>query len=205
MANDGVNGGGQASSTGAASPEVGNLREYQELWFSLRKRDWMSVVLVPADPGGSAANIGKALADIGSRLSEIPVTAISASSMGYDSAFALADLQQHVVRDWRSHVEPTPAIDVTGRVISHHSPAAKPEDEPPVRSGGKTETLAAAPTARLINAIPPVISEPLGLAAAHSADAIVIVVEVGRTRLADARRTVELIGRERIAGCFIVR
>lgn len=203
MPNSVANGVAQEPGPGAASPLAGELRQYQELWFALRKRDWMSVVLVPADPGASAADIGKALADIGSRLSEIPVTAISVSSMGYDSAFALADLQHHVVRDWRSQVDHTPLINVTGKVVARGEPATRDEVRP--APPDRTETLAVAPAARLVITIPPVVSEPLGLAAAHAADATILVVEVGRTRLADARRTVELIGRERIAGCFVLR
>jgi hypothetical protein len=200
MANDGGSEGGRAG-----SPDAKTLREYQELWFALAKREWMSVVLVPAHPGGSAAEIGKLLAEIGTRLSEIPVTAIAVSSMGYDSAFALSDLQQHVDRDWRTRSDRTPVINVTGKVVSEDEPADAERAAATPRNGGSAEALTIPPAAKLIIAIPAVVSEPLGLAAAHSADAVILTVEMGRTRIADARRTVELIGRERIAGCFIVR
>jgi len=33
---------------------------------------------------------------------------------------------------------------------------------------------------------------------------VVLCIERGRTRLADVRRTVELVGRDRIGGCFLV-
>ncbi len=199
MANGGVNGGGPAG-----GPDATDLRQYQELWFALAKREWMSVVLVPADPGGSAASIGKKLAEVGTRLSEIPVTAISVATRGYDSAFALADLQQHVDRDWRSHVDRTPVVKVTGKVTRGDAADDAAPGGPVARPAASTE-LAVAPAARLFIAIPAVVSEPLGLAAAQSADAIILTVEMGRTRLADARRTVELLGRARIAGCFVVR
>lgn len=193
MANDGS----QASGADAG------LRQYQELWFALAKREWMSVVLVPADPEGSAAGIGKRLAEIGTRLSEMQVTAISVNSMGYDSAFALSDLQQHVDRESRARPDRTPLINVTGRVVSaSEANAAKGGAAP---RNGNTDALALAPAARLIIAIPAIVAEPLGLATTQRADAIVLTVEMGRTRIADARRTVELIGRERIAGCFVVR
>jgi len=58
---------------------------------------------------------------------------------------------------------------------------------------------------KVIVAIQPVVVEPLGLAVTQAADVVVLCVEVGRTRLASARRTIELVGRERIAGCFLVR
>jgi len=64
--------------------------------------------------------------------------------------------------------------------------------------------LATASTGQVIVAIQPVIAEPLGLAVTEAADAAVVCVEVGHTRLAAARRTIELIGRARIAGCLVV-
>ncbi len=63
--------------------------------------------------------------------------------------------------------------------------------------------LAIAPAGKVIVAVQPVIVEPLGLAVAQSADAVVLCLELGRTRLGAARRTVELVGRERIAGCLL--
>jgi hypothetical protein len=53
-------------------------------------------------------------------------------------------------------------------------------------------------------AISSVITEPLGLGATAAADAVIVCIERGRTRLADARRTIELVGRDRIAGCYLV-
>ena len=60
-------------------------------------------------------------------------------------------------------------------------------------------------TGRFIAALQPVISEPLGLATATGADAVVLCIEVGKTRLDAARRTIELIGRDRVSGCLLVR
>lgn len=66
------------------------------------------------------------------------------------------------------------------------------------------DRLATAPSGQVIVAIQPVIAEPLGLAATEGADLAVVCVEVGHTRLTAARRTIELIGRERTAGCLVV-
>jgi len=60
------------------------------------------------------------------------------------------------------------------------------------------------PSARLIISIPAVIQEPLGLAATLEADAVVITVRMRRTKLPNARRTIELVGREREAGCYLM-
>jgi len=61
-----------------------------------------------------------------------------------------------------------------------------------------------APHGRVIVAIPPVVSEPLGIAVTDAADAVVLCVEKGRTRTPSARRTIDMIGRERIVGCVLV-
>jgi hypothetical protein len=186
-----------------ASCEDGSLSAYQELWFALSEREWTSVVLVPADPGASAASVGNALAEIGTRLSEIPVTAISVSSVGYESAFALADLQQHVERARRA-AEQSPVINVTPTEVGE-TVEGEDDNHPADTVPGDRLALGTAGTARLVISIPAVVAEPLGLAATQVADAIVLTIEMGRTKIADARRTIELIGRERIAGCFLVR
>jgi hypothetical protein len=64
---------------------------------------------------------------------------------------------------------------------------------------------AASAAERVIVAVRPVVAEPLGVTVALAADAAVVVAELGRTRLADIRRTVELLGRERLAGCVLLR
>ena len=70
--------------------------------------------------------------------------------------------------------------------------------------GDEAEAVVVSSAARLIIAIPPVITEPLGLATTSGADLVMICVELGRTRLEDARRTLQLIGRERVAGCLLL-
>jgi len=192
--------------------------QYQELWFSLGRRPWSSLVLVPADRGGSADEVANRLAEVGKRLSKSPVTAITARSLEYGTALALADLPSFVGARSQSSQGPWSAIEmppssldepgqdgppaaihVTSIQVAHGNglPAEHPEawdhDGPVVSSG-----------ARLIISIPPVVTQPLGLATAHAADLVVLCVEVGGTRLADARRTLELVGRERMAGCFLI-
>ena len=57
---------------------------------------------------------------------------------------------------------------------------------------------------RLLIAIPPVVTEPLGLAVTEVADAVVLCVERGASRLRFAERTVELVGRDRIIGALML-
>ncbi len=127
----------------------------------LTRRNWNSVVLVPADEGGSTASLARSLADVGRWLKDGSVTLfIMSDPLDYASATQI--------------VAPR-----TGQVRLELPPE------------------------RVIVAVQPVVVEPLGLAVSQSADAVILCIEMGRTRLAAARRTIELIGRERIAGCFL--
>jgi hypothetical protein len=57
---------------------------------------------------------------------------------------------------------------------------------------------------RLLIAIPPVVTEPLGLAVTQVADAVLLCVERGESRVRNAERTVELVGRDRIVGALML-
>jgi hypothetical protein len=190
---------GTAPHPGAGTQSERTRRSYEELWFALGRRRWKSVVLVPADEEGSTASAARSLAEIGQHLSEGPVTAITVSSLEYRSALALAELQEYVHREAGAPPEPAELVEVSASEV----PREQLEAKPPARA--RSEALAVSSAARLVIAIPPVVREPLGLNATQHADAIVISVELGRTRVADVRRTVELVGRERVAGCLLVR
>ena len=57
---------------------------------------------------------------------------------------------------------------------------------------------------RSIAILPPVVRNPLALKVATAADVMVICVEIGKTRLSAVRRTIELIGRDHVAGCVLI-
>lgn len=184
-------------------------REYLELWISLSRRDWGSVVLIPADRDGSTAEMASALAEVGQRLSYDPVTAITVSSLEYGSALALADLQQHLDRDrrGRAHASAPVPTEIMAAVAPGGAEKAEPGEQRDGQAGEvhRTEALLVLPPARVIISVPPVISEPLGLAAAQRADAVVLAVRMNRSRMAEVRRTIELVGRDHVMGCFIVQ
>lgn len=202
-------------------------RDYLELWINLARREWGSLVVIPADRDGSTAEIANALAEVGQRLSYGPVTAITVSSLEYGSALALADLQQHVERERRNwgHGAPTvtvapPATPATASGSTGDGipvpippatptpapgPAVEPPPEPPTAEANRSEALVVVPPARLIISVPPVVTEPLGLAAVEGADAVVLAVRMYRSRMIDVRRTISLLGRHRVTGCFLVR
>jgi hypothetical protein len=53
-------------------------------------------------------------------------------------------------------------------------------------------------------ALQPVVEEPLGVAIAHAADAVVLCMQMRKSRVASTRRTIELIGQDRIAGAILI-
>ncbi len=61
--------------------------------------------------------------------------------------------------------------------------------------------LASATRGRVIVALDPVVSNPAGLPVALAADAALLCVMLGKTEIASARRTVEMIGLDRFIGC----
>lgn len=189
---------------------VGSRNEYLELWINLARREWHSLVVIPADGHGSTAEIAQALAEIGQRLSFGPVTALTLSSLEYGSALALADLQQHIHRERERQIVPPgpvaaePAPDRPGPPPSATSTASGANAAADANGARKPDAIMLVPPARLIISVPPVISEPLGLTAAAEADAIVLAVRMNHTRIAEVRRTIQMVGRERIAGCFLV-
>ena len=169
-------------------------KEYQELWFSIARLHWASVVLVPCDRGGSAAEVATSLAMVGTQLRATPVTAIVAKHVDYASARALAELQP------RLHGAPAwpPAVEIDARPVSAASETGS-------REGHVPNATLMAPIGRAVIAIPSVMDEPLGVAVAQAADAVVLCIELGRTRVPSARRTIELIGGERVLGTVLVR
>jgi hypothetical protein len=176
---------GQTDRSAGARPPG---RSYQELWFTVAPRRWASLVIVPVDGASEASKIAIALADVGSRLSEAPVTAIVAQELDFASARALTSLQPRIENDGGADV-----VGLAGRGAS-----ASP--------GGPSSGPRVVPApARAIIAVRPVVDEVLGLAVAQSADAILLCLTLGRSRLPAVRRTLELVGRERVLGTVVLR
>ena len=166
-------------------------REFQELWFALARRDWRSVVLVPADAGESAAAAATSLAEVGRQLHELPVTLfIMANPLDYWPALqmvttASTDFGIIAPPTVENELDYASAVQIVANAASAEQSVMRPL------------------TGKVIVAVQPVVAEPLGLAVTQAADVAILCVKRGRTHLASARRTIELIGRERIAGCLL--
>ncbi len=133
-------------------------RQIQQLWFTLARKPWSSIAIVPVDAAVAADRIAKALAAVPKWLREDGVTLLTMSN-------------------------PLDYVAATEMVVHGL-----------LREGTRT-----------IVAVQPVLVEPLGLGVTQKADTIVLCVKKGCSRTSSVRRTIELVGRERITGCVLVR
>lgn len=191
-----------------------------DLWFALARFDWSCLVVAPAS-AGSADELAKSLADTGQHLSDHPVSAVTLKVLGPASVRALMGLVARFREGQQGATWPPPvSADLEKLLMEYVDEPEEPllEGEPvpewpkapagprPDGDGPRGERQAAVPlpSGKLIIAIPSVLTEPLGIAVARAADGVVLTVELGRTRLADAERSAELIGREHLVGTCVL-
>ena len=135
----------------------------QQLWFSLQRQPWASLVVVPADPETATMDFGRPLYEVG-RL-----------AMG--DRLRLLDARQVKLSDTAPLI-----LDMTG-ASSAPRPAGVQWSE------------------RVLVLLESVLSHPWGVSIALAADAAVLCVELGRTRMQAARDTISLLGAQRFLGC----
>ena len=58
---------------------------------------------------------------------------------------------------------------------------------------------------RTIIALDPVVTDPAGIPVALAADVALLCVELGRTKIPDAQKTLQLIGRDHFRGCILIK
>lgn len=198
--------------------ETDGPEDLLELWFALTRRRWSTLVIVPAHPNGNVEELARGLASVGKSLSYYPVSVLNLRVVDPQSVRGLASIAGHLrLKD------PVPTLQFEGapelRALAAHEeePArdrhgAGPRDRKrgaePDADGAEDVidlTTGKAPVGQLVISLPSVLTEPLGIAVARAADAVVLAVEMGRTRLADARKTLEAIGRENVIGTCVVR
>ncbi len=161
-------------------------RELQELWFATRRREWKSLVVVPAAPGTSVLHIAKALGEVGGAIRMSPVRVVNAEGMDLDQIATLV-------------------LDLSDDIAPEVPPEPKGSTWTSGSGGWDGPAGRGAPASRAtIIAIEAVAENPLILPLALAADAVLLCVEIGRTRLEDARHTIELIERERIVGTVLL-
>jgi hypothetical protein len=147
----------------AADPRLPSI-DFQKLWFQTQRRPWSSLVVVPADPGRTAAEIAISLGKVGTILGDSAPKVLNAERMG---APVVAEL----------------IADLSNQRLS------------PISGAGRR---------RIIISIESILSNPLGIGVAQAADTVLLCVRKRRTKLAAARTTIELIGREHFVGSVIL-
>ena len=95
----------------ASVPSPGNRRlgysfELQELWFSLMRRQWTSLALVPAGPEGSTMELARSVAEIGGRFRGAPLALLEGAHLDLESAAQLTMNVQNSAASWSQPARP---------------------------------------------------------------------------------------------------
>jgi len=157
------------------TPATSKEIEAQELWLAITRREWHTLAVIPAHRNGSALGVATALAEAGSLLRGRPVELFSADRADHGPTGTLS-----TVLNERN----------TGRIPLHVVPDG---GLPPA-----TERF------ERVVALEPLSLNPMGATIAHAAEAVLMVAETGVTELRNAKRTMEMIGRDRFVGCVLV-
>ena len=188
--------------------------DLERLWFAmLRRRDWSSLAVVPADTATSVTTIARNLAAVGEHyLGRRVGFIIPADVASMDQLLSVKTPLRALGGRPAGDLEPVtaPAADAPAPPEAVESAIARVVSRtwsslPAHRSDlGDLQATPAAP-ARVVVALEPVVSNPFGIAIALAADAVLLCITLGETRLDAARQTVEAIGAERFIGCAVVR
>ena len=132
--------------------------ELRRLWFAALRREWSSLVVVPAHPGGSALQVAEALVQIGGIHGSRPVRLLDARTLVLKEAAKL--------------------------VVEMSSWAAAGEV--------------------VIVVVDSVVWSETGIPLLLAADAALLCVTLGESDFDSAKRTIELVGRERFLGSVVL-
>jgi len=132
--------------------------EWPQLWFALLRREWSSLVVVPADRGVPALFAARALVGVARLYRHGTIHLLQAESVGPAAAGAVVATAGDIAARGEQSII---AVDCP---LAHHA----------------------------------------AIHIARSADAALLVVPLGTTALAAARRVVECVGRERFIGSVAV-
>lgn len=73
--------------------------DLQRLWFATLKKEWSSLVVLPAHAGGSASAIGKGLVQVASLHRDSPIKLITAEGAGLqETTRFIIDMTTHVAQ-----------------------------------------------------------------------------------------------------------
>ena len=138
----------------------------QQLWFSIQRLEWSSLVIVPADGNSSAIDFGRPLHEMG--------------KLAMGDRLRLLDAREV-------------KLDKTAPLILDMAGANRPH---PAGTQQWSE--------RVLVMIESVLAAPSAIPVALAADAALLCVELGKTSIAGARETIQIIGAQRFVGCITI-
>lgn|GEM_PF-2919071 len=177
---------------GLEDPSRTANRQLQQLWQILARLRWHSLVVVPAHAEGSTSEFVRSLAQVGNEFGDLPVASAAVATLGAGAARSLATL----VRDAKHQEEERRWLDEARSDARSGVPL-----EPSLHDGSDSAPV---PLGRLVIGVPSVVAEPVGLGITDAADCVLLGVELGKTTTAEVKRSIELIGRSKIAGCVLL-
>jgi hypothetical protein len=178
--------------------------ELQHAWFELtRARPWRSVAIVPVDEGAHALALVHQLAALAAQDPRQRVLVINATGVvdatpkGAPAAPGNAFAETGVVpmAGGRYGLLDCAKLGFDDSAIGM---VEVPKHSEALRAGKSPFTL-------MLVATPSLLARPQAVATARSVDTVVLCIGLGRTDFASARRTVELVGQESIAGSLALR
>jgi len=146
------------------------------VWTQL-SGDWSWLVLVPGEPDYSTADLARALAQTGTRLSVQPVEFTVAKDLDLDSStrlIARLGISEGAGGGWT---------------------------QPHEQEFGSSDY--GQPLTKTIVALESPLANPLALPIALASDGVVLCVRRGRDRLASVRETIQAVGPNRILCCVL--
>ncbi len=153
------------------------FQELDAVWIQLGS-DWSSVVIIPSEPDDPTAHIGRALSQVGARLSIYPVEFIDASTVDLESS---------------------------SRLIARLKTAAGAEEHgAPANRQQFASSSWAPPIKRTIVALENPLANPLVVPIALASDGVVLCVRRGRDRIASVRDTIQAVGGHLILCCVLL-
>ena len=167
---------GRPAEAGGAARSRHSVHDLDLLWVQLRG-SWGWLAVISAEPGFSTQPLAERLCEVGSRLSLHRMELMLAANLD---------------------------LDTSSRLIAHLQASAKAGDLRGSTGQHAPGATRSAPPHRTLVALESPLVNPLALPVALAADGVILCAVRGRTRLDSIRKTVEMVGADRILCSFLL-
>ena len=171
-------------------------REVQHIWFELtRSRPWRSVAIIPVDDSASTFPVAHELAQMASLDPRTKLLLVNAASLMQEAMGGAAQPTAQPIAAGKYHV-----LDCAKQNLDETQVGMV--EVPRVLEQMRANQ---GPFNMLMVATNSVLTSPAAVTTARAVDAVIICPTLGITTFADARRTLELVGAEQVAGSIAIR